>query len=163
MHPLMSNYYRISRVHVTWNPRLSMMIFIKKKKRNSVFRNDYIMRQIDSLVMVVAKIFFGKTTPVYERQDEINPTSGDRLHDELMDLVEMNRINEAENLLFEHLGTGIEGGLSLALNFYHRLNLLTDEQLAVAEFSRGEIDAGLRDVIKLLGLSAVLENSANIE
>ena len=65
-----------------------------------MFRNDYVMRQIDSLVMVVSKIFFGKTTPVYERQDEINPTSGDKLHDELMDLVEINEINEAENLLF---------------------------------------------------------------
>jgi hypothetical protein len=42
------------------------------------------MRQVDSLVMVVSKIYLGKTTPVYERQDEINPTSGDRLHDELI-------------------------------------------------------------------------------
>ena len=126
-----------------------------------MFRNDYVMRQIDSLVMVVSKIFFGKTTPVYERQDEINPTSGDKLHDELMDLVEINEINEAENLLFEHLGTGVEGGLSLVLDFYHRLNLLTDEQLSVGEFTRGEIDAGLGDAVELLGLSAVLENSEN--
>ena len=134
-----------------------------KERSNSVFRNDYVMRQIDSLVMVVSKIFFGRTTPVYERQDEISPTSGDRLHDELIDLVDMNRINEAENLLFEHMGAGIEGGLSLALDFYHRLNLLTDEQLVAAAFSRGEIDAGLRDAVDLLGLSAVLENSADTE
>ena len=47
------------------------------------------------------------------------------------------------------------------LDFYHRLNLLTDEQLSVGEFTRGEIDAGLRDAVELLGLSAVLENSEN--
>jgi len=139
------------------------MMKCSKIRRNGVFRNDYVMRQIDSLVMVVSKIFFGRTTPVYERQDEINPTSGDKLHDELMDLIVINEINEAENLLFEHLGTGIEGGLSLALDFYHRLNMLTDEQLSAGKFSRGEIDAGLHDAVELLGLSAVLENSKNAE
>ena len=128
--------------------------------RDSVFRNDYILRQIDSLVMVLSKILFGKTTPVYERQDEISPTAGDRLHDALRRLLEANSFNEAENLLFERLEAGIEGGLSLMLDFYHRLNLLSDEQLARAGFPRGEIDAGLRDALNLLGLSDVLESCA---
>lgn len=65
--------------------------------------------------------------------------------------------------MFEHLATGIEGGLSLALDFYLRLTLLTDEQLATAAFSRREIDAGLRDAVDLLGLSAVIENSPDPE
>ena len=60
-----------------------------KEGSNSVFRNDYVMRQIDSLVMVVSKMLFGKTTPVYERKDEMKPTSGERLHNELMDLVDV--------------------------------------------------------------------------
>jgi len=123
-----------------------------------VFRNDYIMRQIDSLVMVLAKMLVGKTVPVYERQDEVNPTAADQLHDELMALIDSNRMNEAENLLFEHLEAGFENALSLALDFYYRLNLLTDDQLASAGFSRGEIDSGLRDAVNILGLSAFLEN-----
>jgi hypothetical protein len=121
------------------------------------------MRQIDSLVMVLTKILFGKTTPIYERQDGISPTAGDQLHDTLMNLLESNSLNEAENLLFKQLETGIEGGLSLTLDFYYRLNLLSDEQLARAGFPRVEIDAGLRDALKLLGLSDVLENCAGAE
>jgi len=123
-----------------------------------MFRNDYIMRQIDSLVMVLAKMLVGKTVPVYERQDEVNPTAADQLHDELMALIDSNRMNEAENLLFEHLEAGFENALSLALDFYYRLNLLTDDQLASAGFSRGEIDSDLRDAVNILGLSAFLEN-----
>lgn len=128
-----------------------------------MFRNDYILRQIDSLVMVLSKILFGKTTPVYERQDEISPTAGDRLHDTLRRLLEANSFNEAENLLFEQLEAGIEGGLSLTLDFYYRLNLLSDEELARANFPRGEIDAGLRDALNLLGLSELLESYAKAE
>ena len=123
-----------------------------------MFRNDYIIRQIDSLVMVLAKMLMGKTVPIYERQDEVNPIAGDQLHDELMGLIDSNRINEAEDLLFEYLETGFEGTLSLALDFYYRLNMLTDDQLTLAGFSRGEIDSGLRDAVNILGLSAFLEN-----
>ena len=101
-----------------------------------MFRNDYIIRQIDSLVMVLAKMLMGKTVPIYERQDEVNPIAGDQLHDELMGLIDSNRINEAEDLLFEYLETGFEGTLSLALDFYYRLNMLTDDQLTLAGFSR---------------------------
>lgn len=122
-----------------------------------MFQNDYIMRQISALVQFLSMLLFGKTVPLYEKLDEQNPTQGDLLHDALIRLLEHNRINEAENLLFEYLDEGMSGMLNVVLDFYHRLNILSDEQLAKAEFSRDEIDTGLRDALKRCGMDSLLD------
>ncbi len=121
-----------------------------------MFQNDYIMRQIASLVQFVSMLVFGKAVPLYEKQDEQNPTQGDLLHDTLLHLLEQNHINEAENVLFEHLEGGTEGMLNVALDFYHRLSIFSDEQLAKAGFSRDEIDTGFRDALKMSGMASLL-------
>ena len=46
-----------------------------------------------------------------------------------------------------------KSGLALAFDFYDRLNKMTDEELEQNDFSREEIDSGLRDVMKLYELS----------
>lgn len=122
-----------------------------------MFQNDYIMRQIASLVQLVSMLILGKAVPLYEKQDEQSPAQGDLLHDALLRLLEQNRINEAENVLFEHLEGGVDGMLNVALDFYYRLSILSDEQLAKAGFTRDEIDMGVRDTLKMSGLASLLD------
>ncbi len=122
-----------------------------------MFQNDYIMRQIASLVQFVSMLILGKAVPLYEKQDEQSPAQGDLLHDALLRLLEQNRINEAENVLFEHLEGGVDGMLNVALDFYYRLSILSDEQLAKAGFTRDEIDMGVRDTLKMSGLASLLD------
>lgn len=122
-----------------------------------MFQNDYIMRQIASLVQFVSMLILGKAVPLYEKQDEQSPAQGDLLHDALLRLLEQSRINEAENVLFEHLEGGVDGMLNVALDFYYRLSILSDEQLAKAGFTRDEIDMGVRDTLKMSGLASLLD------
>ena len=117
-----------------------------------MFENDYIMRQISRLVQFVSLLAFGKSSPAYERQNEQNPTKGDLLHTELLALLEADRINEAENILFKQLEAGTQGALEVALDFYNRLSAFSDERLLRAGFSHEEIDQGLKDALRLGGV-----------
>lgn len=122
-----------------------------------MFQNDYIMRQVSALVQFLSMVLFGKSVPLYEKQNEQNPTKGDLLHDALLCLLEQNQINEAENLLFEYLDEGIGGMLNVTLDFYYRLSVLPDKQLDEAGFSRDEIDTGLRDALEMCGMDSLLD------
>ena len=117
-----------------------------------MFENDYIMRQISRLVQFVSLLAFGKSSPAYERQDEHSPTNGDLLHAELLTLLETDRINEAENVLFKQLEAGTQGALEVALDFYNRLSAFSDERLERAGFSHEEIDLGLKDALRIGGI-----------
>ena len=114
---------------------------------------DWFLFQIQMLALAIARIVFGKGSLEYETESEEIPTTTDLLHRRLLELLAKKRICEAENLLFDSLDPHNKSGLALALDFYDRLNKLTDEELEQNNFSREEIDSGLRDVMKLYELS----------
>lgn len=110
------------------------------------------MKQIQSMIQLIAKVFFKKDTIKYEIIDESNITQADLLHKELVGLLNSLRINEAENLLFERIRTNDLNYLAVALDFYRRINVLNDEELEEADFSRDEIKSGLEEISKMFGL-----------
>ncbi len=63
-------------------------------------------------------------------------------------LLEQGKINEAENLLFENLDTDNKRYMELALDFYERLNNFEDDFLEENNFSREEIEEGLKEIFK---------------
>ncbi len=62
--------------------------------------------------------------------------------------MEQGKINEAENLLFENLDTDNKRYMELALDFYERLNNFEDDFLEENNFSREEIEEGLKEIFK---------------
>jgi hypothetical protein len=57
------------------------------------------------------------------------------------------KINEAENLIFEHInGCRSAINFEIALSFYRKLSQWSDEQLSKVNFSREEIIEGLTEV-----------------
>lgn len=120
---------------------------------NLLIQYDWFLFQIQLLALAIARIVFGKGSLEYETENEEIPTATDYLHRRLLELLARKRICEAENLLFDSLDPHNKSGLALALDFYDRLNKMTDEELEQNDFSREEIDSGLRDVIKLYELS----------
>lgn len=116
------------------------------------YQKDWIMKQIQSMIQLIAKVFFKKDTIKYEIVDETNITQTDLLHKELVGLLNSLRINEAENLLFERIRTNDLNYLAVALDFYRRINELNDEELEEADFSRDEIKSGLEEISKMFGL-----------
>lgn len=116
------------------------------------YQKDWFMKQIQSIIQLIAKIFFKRDTVKYEILDNANITQADLLHKELVGLLNELKINEAENLLFERIIPDDLNYLAVALDFYRRLNELSDEELEEADFSREEIKSGLEEISKRYGL-----------
>ncbi|MBE0601909.1 MAG: hypothetical protein IH607_08975 [Firmicutes bacterium] len=118
----------------------------------TMYEKDWFMRQITLAVAAISKIIFGKDVALYEIRNEAGQTETDKLHLYLLRLIDEGKANEAEDLLFQSLDAADQDTLLLALDFYQRLNALSDQALDPMNFSRQEIYAGLRDVQAIYGL-----------
>ena len=105
------------------------------------------------MTQAIARIIFKKETVEYDITDKTNTEATNWLYKELLNLIENLNINQAENLLFEKLETHDMKYLEIAIDFYERLNELSDEQLEKGDFTREEIRIGLNDVLKLFGIN----------
>lgn len=117
-----------------------------------MYEHDYIMRLVRDLVRFIARNFLGKEEVKYEIIDEENFSKTDLLHRQLLFLIREGKINEAENLLFEELDTKDTKHLELAIDFYNRLNEMDDEFLESNNFSRQEVEEGLKAIAKEFGI-----------
>jgi len=118
-----------------------------------MFQEDWVMRQIRYAIQFIARLLFNKASISYEIVDIYHPTVTDILYSRLSSLVDEGRINEAENLLFESLDPGDTNHLILALDFYSKINEMSDEELEANAFSREEIESGLSDIKAQFGIS----------
>ena len=64
----------------------------------------------------------------------------------------------AEDLLFNDLDQSDLSWLQIALDFYSKLNNCSDDYLAMHDFSREEIDQGLRYICTLFGYDFLVSN-----
>jgi hypothetical protein len=118
-----------------------------------MYQQDWMMRQIGDMVKVIARIVFKKDTMTYEITNNEISTETDLLYKELIELLNSLKINEAEDLLFKNIKTDNIDYLKIAVDFYNRLNELSDDELDKADFSRDEIKSGLEDISKIFGVS----------
>ena len=118
-----------------------------------MYEQDYIMRMINNLVKFLSKIIFNKEIPVYETSQKEEYAQSDDLHKNLLSLLSDGKINEAEDMLFEDFNPKDNKDLMVALDFYNRLNNMDDEYLKANDFSREEIEQGLRDIAKRTGIA----------
>ena len=124
-----------------------------------MIKEDYILDQIEMLVKVVAKIIF-KDDDGYEnimifKSEEIGINR--ELYEDLIYLVLMQKINEAENLLFDEIEENQDIiNLNTAISFYNYLNHLPIEVLKGGNFSRDEIKEGFSEIIEIYGIIDIL-------
>jgi hypothetical protein len=119
-----------------------------------MFHKDYLVRQIEAMTEAIACTVWGKqTTTKSEIQSIENQIESDLLCSLLYDLLEKNKINEAENLLFDILDPDNHDHLIIANEFYSRLNNLADNVLENADFSRSEVKAGLDKVQAIFSIT----------
>ena len=117
------------------------------------YEQDWLCKQIDMLVRFVAKVVFGKDTGESTRLVEESTEGTDLLYRDIKELLLKGEICQAENLLFDNLDVNNKSNLALAVDFYRRLNELTDEELENHFFSRMEIRDGLKTVMGMYGLT----------
>gem|GEM_PF-333133 len=118
----------------------------KQKAGAILLKNDWIVRQIEGMAKMLAKIIFNKESTDYQISEETNQSDTGLLFLQLTELIDSGKINEAENLLFDKLDPSNKRYLELAIDFYSKLNSLSDASLEKSEFSREEINEGLTSV-----------------
>ncbi|MBE6083196.1 MULTISPECIES: DUF6483 family protein [Tissierellales] len=121
-----------------------------------MIKEDYLIRMIKDLIKTIAKFFFGSDSVTYQLPDEREYTETDYLYQQLVDMINQGDINEAEDLLYEKLDPQNKKYLELGLDFYSKLNNLTDEYLASHNYSRDEIELGLKTLVEKFGDSGLL-------
>jgi len=113
---------------------------------------DYVMRQIDMAVRLIARLVFKKDTAEYKIVHDVI-SDCDILYVELMKFLESGKINEAENLIFERADINDLRFLEVAIAFYDELNKYDDAFLEESGYSREELKEGLDSMCELFGVS----------
>ena len=114
---------------------------------------DWMMRQVDALARSIAYLVFQKDSTDYVPGGTAEDAALDELHRRLLEKVNAGDICGAEDLLFAESDPDDRRYLELAVDFYARLNDLTDAQLEAAGFGRDELEEGLRDMADRFGVS----------
>jgi len=132
---------------------------------------DFLMRQIEIMARTLAKLIFDKDTTEYIILHEDGFSETDLILKELIGLIGEQKINEAENLLFEYIRAEIALNeanhdmpeeriyLEIAIDFYSRLNNLSDKFLAACGFERSEIDDGMREVAEIYNFDVNIQRT----
>lgn len=117
--------------------------------------NDIIMRQIEGLIKFFFRLIFNGELEEYRE----GSLEGNALHLKLLSLIEENNLSKGENLLFEGIDDFSDEKelISIGLDFYYRLNKLSNEDLKSADFSRAEIKNGLKDFLDEFGIGGIYE------
>ena len=117
-----------------------------------MLHKDFLVRQIQLMTEAISCVVFIKETATKnEAQDEIGQTETDLLYVLLSGLLAKNSINKAEDLLFEMLDPDNRDHYKIAMDFYNRLNTISNEELENADFSREETERGLNEVKSIFG------------
>lgn len=125
-----------------------------------MFKQDYITRMINEIIHVLLVVtgIREKRSDLFDREEQETERSTGRmrLFDELKQLADSGKINEAENLLYESLNIEKEEDFRFAVQFYQLLNTYNDHMLEAADYSRDEIYEGLQDCAKKFGIDESL-------
>jgi len=121
------------------------------------YKQDWILRQIQMIGEMISMAVFHKSIIAYENENVVSPTQTDQLYSRLDMLVAQKKLNEAEDALYDELDTDNPKHLELALDFYMKLNRLSDEELTECNFPREEIMDGINTVIERFGLSDLVQ------
>lgn len=116
------------------------------------YEKDYIMRQIKMLGQLLAHLLLHSDKVKYELPAKAPYTQMDLFYQELCGLLSQGRINEAENRLYEKLDPSDIRYLRIAIDFYLQLNERDDAYLEAHDFTRTEIEEGLKQIAQQYGV-----------
>lgn len=118
---------------------------------------DYIMRMIKEMVRVLFSLAFGKkfVSVELERENKYE-VAGNPLED-LMRMVDLGQINEAENLLLEDLDYNRKEEVMAAAFFYQYVSEKDTEFLEKHDYSDEEVIFGLRQLMEKAGFGELVD------
>ena len=118
--------------------------------------SDYIMCMIKEAARVLFSLIFGKKYTQIELPKENKfSVSGSSL-DDLTELVDQGKINEAENILLENLDYENPEELAAAVLFYEYVSEKGQEFLQAHDYSLEEAAEGIKQIAEYAGYGALL-------
>ena len=115
-----------------------------------MFKQDYLLKQISQMTKVVLKIFFGLDVDKEGEEYDFEDVESLTLFNDLKSMVDIGKIGDAEDKMFDVIENNMSReNLKTALLFYDYLNRKDDDFLEMNNFSRKEIEMGVKDVIKM--------------
>ena len=114
--------------------------------------NDWLLKQINVVSEFLQKLFTDMETSRKLNENEQYQKDSFEFERLLENLIEEDRINDAESILFEKLETNNLMYATIATRFYDKLKGLSDEKLQKSNYSRDEILQGLNDMCDMFGL-----------
>ena len=114
---------------------------------------DWMMRQVEALARSIAYLVFQKEDTAYTPTGAAEDAEIDELYRTLLEKVNAGDIGGAEDLLYQRAEPEDRRYLELAVDFYSRLNDLSDELLEQGGFARDEVQDGLRNLAAQFGVS----------
>ena len=120
-----------------------------------MFEQDYIMRLVHEIARMLAKILFNINSETVSEELESRIEETDIL-EKLLEMVDIGRINEAENELYDLLNQGTSNCIETSILFYSYLNDKSDEFLKENDYSREEVKEGIEDIAERAGLSGLI-------
>ncbi len=120
------------------------------------YEQDYIMRIVQQIVRMLLKLVFNIES-VGNISSFLESEETRAQYTELIKLADKQKINEAENKLYEILETTDRENLKLSILFYDYLNSLDDGYLREADFSRAEIESGIKTVARMYGYGSIID------
>lgn len=114
--------------------------------------NDWLLKKINVVSEFLQKLFTDMETNRKLNENEQYQKDSFEFERLLENLIKEDRINDAENILFEKLETNNLMYATIATRFYDKLKGLSDEKLQKSNYSRDEILQGLNDMCDMFGL-----------
>jgi hypothetical protein len=111
---------------------------------------------IKEMVRALLKLLFNidAQSPSVELLED---AEGKQALENLLDMIDEGKINEAENSLYDSVENMDKSGLEMALLFYSYLNDKSDAFLEEHDFNRIEVKQGLESITSRYGISGFSE------
>lgn len=116
-----------------------------------MFEQDFIMRQIHQILKVLVKVLFNIDSETIT-SSLIKDTETKETADYLLRKIDIGNINEAENEFSELMENKTMNNLLLGIVFYSYLNEKDDDYLENNDFSRNEVENGIKYLLSEYGL-----------
>lgn len=121
-----------------------------------MFEQDFIMRQIQQILKVLVKVLFNIDSETISSSLIQNMETRETA-DDLLRKIDRGNINEAENVLSELIKNRTLNNLLAGIVFYSYLNEKDDEYLESNDFTRDEVEDGIKHLLSKYGLATMTD------
>ena len=115
------------------------------------YTENIMKKNINNIIRMTAIIAFGAFQERYKQPKFEENSAGDSLYIKLINMIDEGKICEAENFLLDEIQNLNSENFQLALDIYSYMNEKNDTFLDENNFTRSEIEEGVKCVIRMFG------------